>query len=155
MTSFLTRILPFLLLGLVLTVVGSAIAWTVLASAKLPDGPVEIVWDKAACAACGMHVGEPRFAAQLTTKDGRTHAFDDPGCLFLWVAEHRPDVHTVFFRDHRADRWIAEDRVAFVAVEPTPMGFGIGAVDLGTPGAIALDAARAKCLERLGGHGGR
>ncbi|MBX3462768.1 MAG: hypothetical protein KF830_06330 [Planctomycetes bacterium] len=155
MTSLVFRVLPYLLLGVVLSAVGGAIAWSVLASSKLPDGPVDIVWDKAACAACGMHVGEPPFAAQLTTTDGRTHAFDDPGCLFLWVEEHRPEVHTTYFRDHRADRWIAESRVAFVAVEPSPMGFGLGAVDVGTPGAIGLDAARARCLERLGGHGGR
>lgn len=155
MTGLVFRVLPYLLLGVVLSVVGGAIAWSVLASSKLPDGPVDIVWDKAACAACGMHVGEPPFAAQLTTTDGRTHAFDDPGCLFLWVEEHRPEVHTIYFRDHRSDRWIAESRVAFVPIEPSPMGFGLGAVDVGTPGAIGLDAARAKCLERLGGHGGR
>jgi copper chaperone NosL len=155
MTGFSSRVLPLALLAVVLVVVGSAIAFSVLASAKLPDGPVDVVWDKAACSACGMHVGEPPFAAQLTAKDGRTHAFDDPGCLFLYVEEHRPDVHSIYFHDHRGDRWIAADRVAFVAIDKTPMGFGIGAVDVGTPGAISLDEARRKCLERLTGHGGR
>lgn len=153
MNTFLSRVLPFLLLGIVLAVVGTAVAWSVMASAKLPDGPVDLVWDKAACAACGMHVGEPPFAAQLTTTDGRTHAFDDPGCLFLWVAEHTPAVHSTYFRDHRAERWIAADRVAFLPVEKTPMGFGIAAVDVGTPGAMSHGAARTKCLERLHGSG--
>ena len=155
MTGLTSRLLPFALLAVVLLVVGSAIAFSVLASARLPDGPVEVVWDKAACAACGMHVGEPPFASQLTAKDGRTHAFDDPGCLFLYVEEHRPEVHSMFFHAHGADRWIGEDRVAFVAIDNTPMGFGIGAVEVGTPGAIGLDEARRKCLERLSGHGGR
>jgi hypothetical protein len=155
MSAFTTRILPLLLLGIVLAIVGSAIAWSVLASAKLPDGPVEVVWDKAACAACGMHVGEPPFAAQLTTKDGRTHVFDDPGCLFLYIEEHSPDVHTAFFRDHRADRWIPRDAVGFVPIEKTPMGFGLGAVDTGTKGAIGYDEARRKCLDRTSGHGGK
>lgn len=155
MTSFVSRSLPFVLLGIVLLTVGSAVTWSVLASAKLPDGPVDLVWDKAACSACGMHVGEPPFAAQLTAKDGRTQAFDDPGCLFLYVEQHRPDVHSIYFHAHGAERWIAEDRVAFAAIDKTPMGFGIGAVEVGTPGSIGLDEARRKCLERLSGHGGR
>lgn len=155
MTSIVSRALPYLLLGLVLAIVAFAIGFSVFASGKLPEGPVDLVWDKAACAACGMHVGEPPFAAQLTTKGGDTHAFDDPGCLFLWVAQNEPDVHSTYFRDHRSERWIAQDRVAFVAVDATPMGFGLGAVDVGTPGAISLGDARAKCLERLSDHGGR
>jgi len=150
-----SRVLPFALLTVVVATVGAAVAYAVLASAKLPEGPVDIVWDKAACAACGMHVGEPPFAAQLTTKDGRTQAFDDPGCLFLYVEQHHPELHSMFFHDHAADRWLAPDQVAFVAIDQTPMGFGLGAVAAGTPGAIGLDEARRKCLERLSGSGGR
>lgn len=153
--NLLSRALPFLLIATVLTLVGAAIGWSVFASSDLPDGPVDVVWDKTPCVACGMHVGEPPFAAQLTTKDGRTVAFDDPGCLFLWVYEHEPDVHSVYFRHHREERWVAERAVAFVEVEPTPMGFGIGAVDAGTPGAMTLGAARLRCLERLTGGGHR
>lgn len=153
MNTFSSRLLPIALLALVLIAVASAVVWSVVASAKLPDGPAELVWDKAACAACGMHVGEPPFAAQATTKDGRVHAFDDPGCLFLWLDEQRPDVHSVFFRHHREDRWIARDRVGFVAVTPTPMGFGFGAVDGNAPGAIDHDTCRARVLARTSGHG--
>lgn len=155
MSTFSTRVLPLLLLGTAVAIVGGAVAYSVMASAKLPDGPVDIVWDKAACAACGMHVGEPPFAAQLTTKDGHTHAFDDPGCLFLYVDESHPDVHAIWFRHHREDRWIARDSVAFVPAEATPMGFGLGAVDGATPGALDFDAARRQCLGRSGDHGGK
>jgi len=154
MSNFGTRILPFVLLGTVILVAGGAVAYSVLASGKLSDGPVDLVWDKAACAACGMHVGEPPFAAQLTTKDGHTHAFDDPGCLFLYVDEQHPDVHSIFFHHHREQRWIAAGRVAFAPVDVTPMGFGIAAVDAGTTGAIDYDEARRKCLARTSGHGG-
>jgi len=155
MNSFSTRFLPLALLALVVTIVGAAVTWSVVASAKLPDGPADIVWDKAACAACGMHVGEPPFAAQATTKDGRVHAFDDPGCLFLWLDEQRPDVHTMFFRHHREPRWLARHAVAFVAVTPTPMGFGFGAIDAGTPGAIDFDECRRRCVDHATGHGGQ
>lgn len=147
--------LPLLLLAAVVAVVGIAVGFSVFASRRLPDGPVEIVWDKAACASCGMHVGEPAFAAQLTGKDGRTCAFDDPGCLFLYVEEHRPEVHAIWFHHWREPRWIAADGVAFAPVEVTPMGFGLGAVDAGTAGAVDLDAARRRCVARTPGGGGR
>lgn len=136
---------PLLLGGAVLAVAAGAVAWCVLASSSLPDGPVAIAWDKAACAYCSMHVGEPRFAAQLTTKDGTTHAFDDPGCLFDFVAETAPQVHATWFRHLREDRWVPAAAVGFVDITPTPMGFGIGAVDAGAPGAVDLEVARARC----------
>lgn len=155
MKGFGVRVLPFLLLATVLAIVGGAVAYTVLATTATSDGPVDIVWDKAACAACGMHVGEPPFAAQVNTTDGRTHAFDDPGCLFLWLEEQRPEVRSVYFHHHKEQRWIPRDQVAFVPADKTPMGFGLAAVDGGTPGAIDLDEARRRCLARTSGHGGK
>jgi hypothetical protein len=154
-STFTSRVLPVALLGVVLLAVGAAVTWSVVASAKLPDGPADLVWDKTACAACGMHVGEPAFAAQATTTDGRVHAFDDPGCLFLWQEEQRPQLHSVFFRHHREQRWIPRDKVGFVPAEPTPMGFGFAAVDERAPGAIDLDTCRARVLARTSGHGGK
>jgi hypothetical protein len=155
MSTFSDRLLPAVLLAVVVAVVGGAVAWSVVASSKLPDGPADVVWDKAACAACGMHVGEPPFAAQLIDQGGRLHTFDDPGCLFLFVEEHRPAVHGIWFRHHTEARWIGADKVAFALVDKTPMGFGIAAVDLGTPGAIEHDEARRRCLARTGHGGGR
>ena len=154
MKSLTTHVLPFLLLGVVFAVVGGAVAYSVMASQKLPDGPFAVVWDKAACSACGMHVGEPGYAAQILTKDGREHAFDDPGCLFVWVAEQHPEVHSAFFHHRSEDRWIAMDKVGFAPAEKTPMGFGIAAVDAGTKGAIGADEARRRCTETAAGHGG-
>jgi hypothetical protein len=151
----IARVLPIALLAVVLITVGAAVAYSVAAASKVPDGPVDVVWDKAACAECGMHVGEPAFAAQLTTEDGRTQAFDDPGCLFLYVAQHRPDVHSMYFHDHESARWLGPEAVAFVTIEQTPMGFGFGAVAAGTPGAQPLGVVREKCLERLYGQGGK
>ena len=155
MSTFATRILPLSMVGIVLAVVAGAVTWSVMASQQPGDGPAAIVWDKAACAACGMHVGEPPFAAQVTTKDGRVHAFDDPGCLFLWIDEQRPDVHSTFFRHHGEERWIRGDAVGFVPADKTPMGFGLAAVDGSQRGAIDCDEARRKCLERTGRHGGQ
>ena len=155
MSRFTTHVLPLVMLGTVLAAVGSAVVYSIAASSTLSDGPVDLVWDKAACSACGMHVGEPSFAAQLTTKDGHTHAFDDPGCLFLFVAEQHPDVHAIWFHHCRENRWIAADQVAFAWFDKTPMGFGLGAVAGGTKDAIGSDEARRLCLERTSSHGGK
>lgn len=145
--------LPMVLAGMVLVIACGAVAFSVFAAGSLPDGPVELVWDKAACASCRMHVGEPPFAAQLTDKAGRTHAFDDPGCLFLYLEQERPQVHAMWFRHHREPRWLPADRVAFARMEVTPMGFGLAAVDPGTPDTLDFAAAKAHCLAREAGGG--
>lgn len=147
----LARSAPLLLGGLVAAGVLGAIVFAVVASSTLPDGPVDVVWDKAACAHCRMHLGEPAFAAQLTTTDGRTFLFDDPGCLFTWSAASQPTVHATWFHHRTEDRWLPASAVAFVAVDTSPMGFGLAAVDPGTTGALDLDAARARCAQRTGG----
>lgn len=120
---------------------------------RLPDGPVPVAWDWESCAHCHMHVGEPGFAAQLHTRDGAIHHFDDPGCLLRFLDENAPDVHALWFHHLREDRWIAGDRVAFVETSPTPMGFGLGAVDAGTPGSINLAAARARVRAEVATEG--
>jgi copper chaperone NosL len=127
---------------------GVALAW----SERLPEGPVDVVWDREACAHCRMHVGEHAFAAQLQVKDGRVLHFDDPGCLLEYEAKARPDVHAVYFHHLREDRWLPRERTGFVPVSPTPMGYGLGAVEVGTPGAVPPAEALAR-LQREGGRG--
>ena len=130
----------------VLGVVATAVTFVVRAATILPDGPVDLVWDKTACAHCSMHVGEPEFAAQLQTTDGRTLAFDDPGCLFEYLAGAHPEVHAIWFHHQKEDRWLPWTAVAFVAVQPTPMGYGLGAVDP-ADGTIDLATARERCRD--------
>lgn len=123
---------------------------------RLPDGPEPVAWDRAPCAFCRMHVGEPRFAAQLQGRDGEVRNYDDPGCLLADLAESRPPVHALWFHDSRPGApvdgaWIAGAEVAFAvlpASDPTPMSYGLGAVPRGTPGSIDIDAA----LERVAHH---
>jgi hypothetical protein len=118
---------------------GAALSWT----ERLPEGPVEVLWDREACAHCRMHVGEPAFAAQLQLKDGRVLHFDDPGCLLRYEADTHPDVHAVWFHHSRTDAWLPRDRTAFMPVSPTPMGYGLGAVEVGAPGAVSMAQALA------------
>ena len=115
---------------------------------RLPSGPVPIIWDKEACAHCHMHVGEPRFAAQLQTKQGDILNFDDPGCLLQYRGQRKPDVHAIYFHDLESDRWLKEAEVGFVPVDPTPMGYNLGAVPKHTPSALSMSDASQVVLSK-------
>jgi copper chaperone NosL len=119
------------------------------------EGPVPVVFDRTPCAHCGMLVSDPRFAAQLHTADGEVLDFDDPGCLFAWRAAHPGEPHGVWYHHVREDRWLGEAEVAFIAVDESPMGFGIGAVELGAAGAFGRAEAQERVQRRIsgGGHG--
>lgn len=147
-----SKAVPVLVAGVALAAIVTVIV-AVVASQRLPDGPIEPVWDQQICAFCRMHVGEPRFAAQLQTRGGEVHWYDDPGCL----AEHETasrsagralDVHAIWLRHLHEPRWVAASAARFVPVMPTPMGFGFGVVDgagaegLGYADFVARIAAR-------------
>lgn len=112
----------------------------------LPQGPVEVLWDKEPCAHCRMHVGEPHFAAQLQTTDREVLNFDDPGCLLAFQAKQRRPVHAIYFHHLKENRWIPQSEVFFIPVEPSPMGYNLGAVSQGTPNAVSLQQAEALVL---------
>lgn len=116
-----------------------------------PSGPVAIVYDHEQCAHCRMLVSEPAFAAQIQTRDGRVLNFDDPGCLIAYEEAHHPDERAVYFHELRGDRWLPRERTVFVPTDHSPMGYGLGAAEVGTPGAISFEEARARVLSRRGG----
>jgi copper chaperone NosL len=130
--------------GTALLVAGAA--FLILRLQALPSGPRPVVWDKTSCAECRMAVSEPPYAAQMQTRDGEVLDFDDAGCLFRFVRENDPEVHAVYFRHLREDRWVPMASVAFVSSGPSPMAYNLGAVDAGEPGAFALEEARDRVL---------
>ncbi|MGM0575845.1 MAG: hypothetical protein ACQEXJ_08970 [Myxococcota bacterium] len=140
------RVVGIVAVVLVVIAAGGAALWT-LAPGGPGEGPVDIVWDKETCAWCHMHVSEPAFAAQVRTREGDVHVFDDPGCLFAWQADRHADLEGVWFHHVDEDRWIPADDAAFVERSPTPMGYGLGAVDRGQ-GIVSLSGARARTLQQ-------
>lgn len=130
-----------------IAVVGAVAGVAVLLqSHSLPNGVEPIAWDRAVCARCAMHIGEPHFAVQLQTTDGNVLNFDDPGCLFFYERERHPSVHAMYFHHARDDRWIPRSDVAFVTVASSPMGYAFGAVQRGTTGSISYEEARDRVL---------
>lgn len=125
-----------------------AIVLVVRFTQRLPSGPVPIVWDREACAECHMHVGEPRFAAQLQTAEGEVLNFDDPGCLLRYLSTRNPSVHALYFHHLQKDLWLPRAAVGFVPAEATPMGYNLGAVEAATAGALSFEAAQAQVAAR-------
>lgn len=115
-----------------------------------PDGPQPIAWDREPCAHCRMLISDPAFAAQLHHADGAVESFDDPGCLLARIEAQQPRIHALWFHHLHEDRWLPGDGVAFVRGAKTPMDFGFGAVDPGTPGSLSIDAVRAELRARGG-----
>lgn len=133
---------------------GAVLAMAIVRSERLAEGPVDIVWDREACAHCRMHVGEPGFAAQLQLKSGSVLNYDDPGCLLEHLEKHSAsDIHAMWFRHVTEDRWLGAEEVGFRRVEPTPMGYGLGATYASEAGALSLD--RATIEVRARGSSGR
>jgi hypothetical protein len=154
MPERLLRILSVAAVVAALGVVALLVVRAVREAGRLPEGPVPIAYDRAACAHCRMLISETAFAAQLQEQGGRIHDFDDPGCLLRFEAERRPAVHARWFHHLREERWLSGDEVAFAEVAQTPMGYGLGAVEAGTPGALSLEAARRQVEERTARHRG-
>lgn len=114
------------------------------------DEPAAIAYDRVACDHCGMIVGEPRFAAQLTTKDGERYEFDDPSCAVAFVADKGPAIAHMWFRDGSSDEetWIPWQSVGFVPATGSPMDGGLAAVPLPAPGSLSFSEASTRFMER-------
>jgi copper chaperone NosL len=104
------------------------------------DQPEHIAIDREACDACGMLISDPRFEAQLVTKEGERHTFDDPACVFRFIADHGPHLAHVWFRDSTTpdEVWLEQRQVAFVRQPGSPMNGGFAAVPLGTENALSF-----------------
>ncbi len=129
--------------GLALAAAACGLALLIRSAQALPSEPQPVIWDKERCAECQMAVSERGFAAQLQTKDGRVLDFDDPGCLASYLDKRTPEVHAIFFHHLREERWLASAEARFVRIQPTPMAYGLGALDARVPGALTWDQARA------------
>ncbi len=141
-----TTVIKVMLLGVALLAI--TIAFVRYNAATVPEGPVPVVWDSEVCTHCKMHVGDPRFAAQLQTTEGDVLNFDDPGCLFDYLASNDVSIHALYFRNHLADAWLSQTEVGFIAVDDSPMGYGLAAVPKETPGAQGSDWAKAHVKTR-------
>lgn len=110
------------------------------------DQPIDIAWDHAACDQCAMLISDPSFSAQLVTRDGERFEFDDPACVFHFIADRHPSIGNVWFRDHGSQDWLPWSTAGFVPAKGAPMDGGFAAVPAGTAGAVSFGAASGAVL---------
>ncbi len=80
-----------------------AAATAMAVAACAGPSPRAITYGADECAHCHMIVAEPRLAAQLVTRTGKTYVFDDPGCLADFLAAGMVDrsaVHSLWLADY-------------------------------------------------------
>lgn len=92
--------------------------------------PVEIVWNEDSCVECRMAVSDRKFGCEVVSADGTAQAFDDIGCLVLWVRRSgMPEGGAAYVLDFNGGGWIDVTEASYLLAEsmPTPMSYGIGA----------------------------
>ncbi|HEY5948261.1 MAG TPA: hypothetical protein VIV40_22345 [Kofleriaceae bacterium] len=125
-----------------LCAIAGVLVFVVRDGTQIPDEVQPIAWNVEACAHCHMLIGDPAFAAQVITDDGKVLSFDDPGCAARFIRENHTKIHRAWFHDGHSDRWIPLADVAFVKAATSPMGSGMIAVAKGTAGATGLEDVR-------------
>lgn len=101
------------------------------------------------CPQCNMFLVEKEHTAQAITAENKTHFFDDPGCLVLWIEDnHKQDdkeiVKWVFALDSK--KWINALDAFYSINEKTPMNYGFGAYEKPNENYIVYDEMKLKML---------
>jgi len=94
------------------------------------SAPVDPVWGKQACASCTMLVSDPRFAAELSTRDGARVFFDDPGCMASWLLDHSGQARREWVRSAAAT-WIDAPSARYARGQSSPMSYGFAPAESG------------------------
>lgn len=128
-------------------------------------GPVEVKWDRDACARCNMVLSDRQHAAQVRRPAGDgtrglVKKFDDLGCAILWLDQQpwRDEAGVeVWVSDHRSGEWLDARRAFYVTGRLTPMQYGLGAQADAAAGTLDFTQARERVYEverRFNVHGG-
>ena len=133
--------IEFAIAAVVVAAIVAGFAALIHHAQSLPNSVQPVIWDKESCAECKMAIGDPSFAAQLQTKDGRVLDFDDPGCLITYVNDRSPIIHAIYFHLYKQNEWLDKDRTGFISRVRSPMGFDLAATRKETPGAISWERA--------------
>ena len=110
--------------------IGTAAApavWAFVTRSAGDDGPPSIGYGRDRCDACGMIVGDARFAA--AAREGTAvHRYDDVGCLAKHAgAAMASGRATGLVHDFNTEGWVDAARAVFVRAPRirTPMNYGI------------------------------
>ncbi|WP_331774271.1 hypothetical protein [Sulfurospirillum sp. 1612] len=104
--------------------------------------PLEFQDNKIQCPVCKMYLVGKTFSAQVITKDHKTHFFDDPGCVALWLESNKIDKKDVTIWIYTIDtkRYIDATKAHYSIYDyADPMHYGFGAYEHNKKGFIDFD----------------
>lgn len=140
--------------GFVLTPLAALLA--ACGRASMPEGMVEIKWDRDVCVRCSMALSDRRFAAQARggPKDA-SYKFDDIGCAMFWLLDQAwgSDAATRIWVADVASRgeavqWLDARKAWYVGGRTSPMGYNYGASAAPQAGALEFADMRKHILAK-------
>jgi nitrous oxide reductase accessory protein NosL len=121
----------------------------------MPEGMVEIKWDRDACARCSMIISDRRFAVQARggPKD-ESFKFDDIGCAVIWfkkknlISDPALRIWVTDSTDQKGTRWLDARKAQYVGGKTSPMAYNFAAVSLPQAGSLGFDEVREHVLAK-------
>jgi nitrous oxide reductase accessory protein NosL len=122
---------------------------------KMPEGMVEIKWDRDACARCSMIISDRRFAVQ--TRGGpknESFKFDDIGCAVIWLkskgwaSDANLRIWVTDSTDQTGGRWLDARKAQYVGGKTSPMGYNFAAVSLPQAGSLEFEDVKQHVLAK-------
>lgn len=132
--------------GVALTPVAAALSLIGCKSSTLPEGLVEIKWDRDTCKRCSMAISDRRFASQV--KGGpkqENFKFDDIGCAIVWLSEQpwaAEAATRIWVQDYAEQGWIDARGAFYVHGKTSPMAYNYAAMRQEQPGALRFEAVQ-------------
>jgi len=120
----------------------------------LPDGMVEIKWDRDTCTRCTMVISDRRFAAEIRGgPKGELFKFDDIGCALCWLKAQKwggEAAARIWVADSTAGgtRWLDARQAQFVDGHASPMGYGFAALAQSQSGSVGFDEMHGKVMAK-------
>ena len=115
---------------------------------NLKKEPLEFKDNTIQCPQCNMFLVGKKYTAETVTHDGKTHFFDDVGCMVLWVEQNVKDdnelVGWVFTLD--SQKWVKADKAFYSINDGTPMHYGFGAYEKSFEKAIEYEEMKLRML---------
>ena len=99
------------------------------------------------CSECSMDVEVLEYAAQLIAKNGNTYFFDDIGCVVLWLENHSPDTQIILTQTLDTHLWIDATKAWYSRIAPSPMGYGLAAVENKKEGLVTYEEMKLLMLQ--------
>ena len=121
------------------------------------DTPPAVAWGEVGCSYCHMTVMSESHPAQLVPAQGATRGFDEPGCLFHYLAGQAPAPTTrAWVRTEDTGQWLDARAATYLVPARMPPGmmYGVlafadssGARAWGTGRLAGFDALRVELLQ--------